>query len=133
MRYSAGSSAAAGRSVERASGDADLNVQEGRDAHRPGHRRVPRRPGQRPTARPGLTDDPDNVDGVADLAAGWGPVGEGGIVEQVDILGYHRLGVAKYRELGLRYPLADAAPASAEQLAAAAEHFSRRGLRVTTS
>jgi len=82
---------------------------------------------------PGLTDDPDNVDGVADLAAGWGPAGEGGIVEQVDILGYHRLGVAKYRELGLRYPLADAAPASAEQLAAAAEHFSRRGLRVTTS
>jgi pyruvate formate lyase activating enzyme len=82
---------------------------------------------------PGLTDDPDNVAGVADIAAGWGPAGEGGIVEQVDILGYHRLGVAKYRELGLRYPLADAPAATAEQLAAAAGHFTRRGLRVTTS
>ena len=82
---------------------------------------------------PGLTDDPDNIAGVADIAAGWGPVGEGGIVEQVDILGYHRLGVAKYRELGLRYPLADTAAATVEQLAAAAGHFTRRGLRVTTS
>ena len=82
---------------------------------------------------PGLTDDPDNIAGVADIAAGWGPVGEGGIVEQVDILGYHRLGVAKYRELGLPYPLADTVPATAEHLAAAAEHFTRRGLRVTTS
>jgi len=82
---------------------------------------------------PGLTDDPDNVAGVAELAAGWGAVAAGGIVEQVDILGYHRLGVAKYRELGMRYPLADTLPASAEQLAAAAEHFSRRGLHVTTS
>jgi pyruvate formate lyase activating enzyme len=81
---------------------------------------------------PGLTDDPDNVDGVADLAAGWGPADQGGIVEQIDILGYHRLGVAKYRELGLRYPLADTPAATAEHLAAAAEHFTRRGLRVTT-
>jgi pyruvate formate lyase activating enzyme len=82
---------------------------------------------------PGLTDDPDNVAGVADLAAGWGPAAEGGIVEQVDILGYHRLGVAKYSALGLRYPLADTPAATGEQIAAAAEHFTARGLLVTTS
>ncbi|MEU4421668.1 pyruvate formate-lyase-activating protein [Actinoplanes sp. NPDC024001] len=76
---------------------------------------------------PGLTDDPDNIAGVAEHAARWG-----GVLEQVDILGYHRLGVAKYRELGLRYPLEDTQPPTAEQLAAAAEHFTRRGLRVTT-
>jgi pyruvate formate lyase activating enzyme len=81
---------------------------------------------------PGLTDDPDNVAGVADIVAGWGPVESGGVVEQVDILGYHRLGVAKYEALGLQYPLGDTAPPTAEQLAAAAEHFAGRGLRVTT-
>ncbi|GID91390.1 pyruvate formate-lyase-activating protein [Amorphoplanes digitatis] len=82
---------------------------------------------------PGLTDDPDNVAGVADIAAGWGPAEAGGIVEQVDILGYHRLGVAKYRELGQAYPLADTPAATNEQITAAAEHFARRSLRVTTS
>ncbi|MFI1994521.1 pyruvate formate-lyase-activating protein [Actinoplanes sp. NPDC020271] len=76
---------------------------------------------------PGLTDDPANVDGVAEIAADWGDV-----VEQVDILGYHRLGVAKYRELGLRYPLTGTLPPTAAQLAAAAEHFTSRGLSVTT-
>ncbi|MCU7729131.1 pyruvate formate-lyase-activating protein [Actinoplanes sp. KI2] len=81
---------------------------------------------------PGLTDAPDNVAGVAEVAADWGPVEQGGVVEQVDILGYHRLGVAKYEALGLEYPLADIAPPTAEQLAAAAEHFTSRGLRVTT-
>lgn len=77
---------------------------------------------------PGLTDDPDNIAGVARHAARWRDV-----VEQVDILGYHRLGIAKYRELGLRYPLEDTRPPTAEQLAAAAAHFTDQGLRVTTS
>ncbi|GAA0433409.1 pyruvate formate-lyase-activating enzyme [Actinoplanes capillaceus] len=82
---------------------------------------------------PGLTDDPANIDGVAEYAARWGSVEDGGIIEQVDILSYHRLGVAKYRELGLRYPLPDTVPPTPEQLAAAAEHFTRRGLWVTTA
>ncbi|GIF17221.1 pyruvate formate-lyase-activating protein [Actinoplanes teichomyceticus] len=82
---------------------------------------------------PGLTDDPANIAGVADLAARWGSVDRGGVVEQVDILGYHRLGVVKYQELGMRYPLPDTVPPDAGQLAAAAAHFAERGLRVTTS
>ncbi|GIE89833.1 pyruvate formate-lyase-activating protein [Actinoplanes regularis] len=82
---------------------------------------------------PGLTDDPDNIAGVADFAARWGSVERGGVVEQVDILGYHRLGLAKYEELRLPYPLPDAVPPTTEQLAAAAACFSDRGLRVTAS
>ncbi len=81
---------------------------------------------------PGLTDDPVDVAGVADLAARWGTVAAGGIVEQVDVLPYHRLGVAKYAELGLRYPLAGVEPPDAEQIAAAVAHFAARGLRVTS-
>lgn len=76
---------------------------------------------------PGLTDDPANIGGVADLAARWGEA-----VEQVDILGYHRLGAAKYDELGLRYPLEGVEPPTADQLAAAAAHFTARGIPVTT-
>ncbi|WIN00577.1 pyruvate formate-lyase-activating protein [Actinoplanes oblitus] len=82
---------------------------------------------------PGLTDDPANIAGVAEHAARWGSAERGGVVEQVDILGYHRLGVAKYAALGLRYPLADTPPPDERQLAAAAAHFTDRGLRVTIS
>jgi pyruvate formate lyase activating enzyme len=82
---------------------------------------------------PGLTDDPANVAGVAEHAARWGATARGGVVEQVDILGYHRLGVAKYAELGMAYPLAETVPPDAGQLAAAARHFTDRGLRVTSS
>jgi pyruvate formate lyase activating enzyme len=76
---------------------------------------------------PGLTDDPENIAGVAALAARWDNV------DRVDVLGYHRLGVSKYEELGLRYPLAGVAPPSSDELARAADHFARRGLQVSTS
>lgn len=76
---------------------------------------------------PGLTDDPANVAGVADLAARWGNV------DRVDVLGYHRLGVAKYEELGLRYRLDGVQPPTAEQLAAAAAIFAGRGLPVSAT
>jgi hypothetical protein len=47
-------------------------------------------------------------------------------------VGYHRLGAARYREPGLRYPVPDTVPPTGERLAAAARHFTGRGLRVTT-
>jgi pyruvate formate lyase activating enzyme len=75
---------------------------------------------------PGLTDDPANVAGVADIVAGLGNV------ERVEVLGYHRLGVTKYAELGLRYPLDGVEPPTAAQLAAAAAPFAERGLTVLT-
>jgi pyruvate formate lyase activating enzyme len=74
---------------------------------------------------PGVTDDPANVEGLADFVAGLGNV------ERVDVLGYHRMGLQKYRELGLAYPL-DGVPApTAEQLAEARRPFAERGLVVT--
>ncbi|WP_440103048.1 pyruvate formate-lyase-activating protein [Streptosporangium sp. H16] len=53
---------------------------------------------------PGLTDDPEDIDGLAWFVAGLDNV------ERVDILPYHRLTAAKYRRLGRPYPLAGVAP-----------------------
>ncbi|GAA2640196.1 pyruvate formate-lyase-activating protein [Paractinoplanes durhamensis] len=76
---------------------------------------------------PGLTDDPENVAGVAKLGAAWGNV------DRVDVLGYHRLGVSKYEELGLRYPLDGVEPPTPAQLAAAAQIFADHGLEVSAT
>ncbi|MDK1475240.1 pyruvate formate-lyase-activating protein [Streptomyces sp. 549] len=71
---------------------------------------------------PGLTDDPENVDGVAAFAASLGNV------SRVDVLPFHRLGAAKWAALNRPFPLADTPPPTPEQVAAAREVFQRRGL-----
>jgi len=71
---------------------------------------------------PGLTDDPDNVGGVARFAAGLGNV------ERVDVLPFHRLAVHKYEELGLPFPLADVEPPDEAMLARALGQFRGAGL-----
>jgi pyruvate formate lyase activating enzyme len=71
---------------------------------------------------PGLTDDPDNVGGVASFAAGLGNV------ERVDVLPFHRLGAHKYRDLGLRFPLADVEPPDEATVARALGQFRETGL-----
>ncbi|HZC54065.1 MAG TPA: pyruvate formate-lyase-activating protein [Mycobacterium sp.] len=76
---------------------------------------------------PGLTDEPANVAGVADIAAELAPA-----VDRVEILGYHRLGITKWAQLGLDYPLADARPPTPGELAAAAAPFIDRGLTTFT-
>ncbi|MFL1897779.1 pyruvate formate-lyase-activating protein [Streptomyces tauricus] len=50
---------------------------------------------------PGLTDDPEAVEGLARFVAGLGSV------DRVDVLPFHRLGAAKYEALGLPFPLRD--------------------------
>lgn len=50
---------------------------------------------------PGLTDDPANVEGVARFLA---PMKN---VEWVEVLPFHQLGAFKWKELGLKYELAD--------------------------
>lgn len=74
---------------------------------------------------PGLTDAPENVDGLADFVAGLPNV------ERVDVLAYHRLGVAKYAALGLEYPLADVVEPDEAQVDAVRRRFADRGLVVT--
>lgn len=73
---------------------------------------------------PGLTDDPANVAGVADLVAGLSTV------ERVDVLPFHRLGAGKYRELGIPFPLADTEPPTPEQVEQVRDRFRERGLVV---
>ena len=72
---------------------------------------------------PGLTDDPAAVAEVADLAAELGPV-----VQRVEVLPYHRLGVDKYEALGRAYPLLHTPPPTLEQVRAALAIFRERGL-----
>ena len=74
---------------------------------------------------PGLTDAPENIDGLADFVAGLGNV------ERVDVLAYHRLGVSKYERLGLRYRLTCTPPPTREQVEDARERFASRGLVVS--
>jgi pyruvate formate lyase activating enzyme len=72
---------------------------------------------------PGLTDEPDHVARVADLAADLGD-----IVERVEILPYHRLGVAKYAALNRPYPLPDTPTPTSEQVDDALAIMRARGL-----
>lgn len=59
---------------------------------------------------PGLNDD------INDLKARVDRVRELKSLKQIDFLKYHKLGVGKYRELGLRYPLDDIGEVSEELL-----------------
>jgi pyruvate formate lyase activating enzyme len=74
---------------------------------------------------PGVTDDPQNVAGLAEFVAGLGNV------ERVDVLGYHRMGQQKYEAMGLPYPLDGVPPPTEDQLADARRAFAERGLTVT--
>jgi pyruvate formate lyase activating enzyme len=72
---------------------------------------------------PGLTDSPDGIADVADLCA---DISE--IVERVEVLPYHRLGVDKYAALGRAYPLLDTPSPSRESVERALAIFRERGL-----
>ncbi|WP_406465815.1 pyruvate formate-lyase-activating protein [Streptomyces sp. NBC_01622] len=50
---------------------------------------------------PGWTDDLDSVDALAGFVAGLGAV------ERVDVLPFHKMGAAKYKALGVPFPLHD--------------------------
>ncbi|MFI6151320.1 pyruvate formate-lyase-activating protein [Kitasatospora sp. NPDC051170] len=72
---------------------------------------------------PGLTDPAENVEGVAAFTASLGNV------TRVDVLPFHRLGLAKWRALGLTSTLADTPPPTADQTARARAAFEAHGLR----
>lgn len=71
---------------------------------------------------PGLTDGAANVSGVARFAASLGNV------ERVDVLPFHKLGAAKYRALGIRFPLADTPTPTPDQVRRARDRFAAAGL-----
>ena len=73
---------------------------------------------------PGLTDDYDNVEKVADICA------ELPSLERVEILRFHQMGRDKWHKLGLIYKLQNTEPPSPELTERVREQFRRRGLTV---
>jgi len=72
---------------------------------------------------PGVNDGGPNLDGLGRLVAATG-------LETIDLLPYHRAGIAKYERLGRPYPLSDVAPPTPEALECAARRLERCGLTV---
>jgi pyruvate formate lyase activating enzyme len=73
---------------------------------------------------PGLTDDYDNVEKVADICA------ELRSLERVEILRFHQMGKEKWHKLGLKYQLENVEPPSAELAERIRGQFRSRGLTV---
>lgn len=73
---------------------------------------------------PGLTDAPENIQGVADIVQNWGSV------ERVEVLPFHNMGEDKWASLGLDYTLKGVHPPSSESTEAAREVFRAKGLTV---
>jgi pyruvate formate lyase activating enzyme len=73
---------------------------------------------------PGLSDDFDNVEKVADLCA------ELKTLERVEILRFHQMGKDKWHRLGLEYKLENVEPPSAELSERVRGQFRSRGLTV---
>ena len=64
---------------------------------------------------PGLTDDEEGLRRTADFIRSLKTV------QRVEVLPYHTLGLFKWQKLNIPYPLPDAVPPTAEQLARAEE------------
>ncbi|MEQ6899692.1 pyruvate formate-lyase-activating protein [Nocardioides sp. YIM 152588] len=77
---------------------------------------------------PGVTDDPENVAGLAGFAAALGPA-----VERVEVLPFHRLGQHKYDALRLPFPLADTEPPDDALIRRVVGQFADQGLPVLSA
>lgn len=71
---------------------------------------------------PGLTDDPENVEQVADIVARWPNV------ERVEVLPFHNMGADKWRELGIPYNLEHTKPPTPESVEDTRQVFRDRGI-----
>jgi len=73
---------------------------------------------------PGLTDDFDNVEGVADFVSTLSSV------ERVEVLPFHKMGEHKWEAMDLKYQLKEIEPPSEELLARVLDQFRQRNLTV---
>jgi pyruvate formate lyase activating enzyme len=71
---------------------------------------------------PGLTDQIDDIKGIATFAAKLGNV------QRVDVLPFHQLGRYKWKELGIQYELERTEPPSAEAVEDVCRVFRAEGL-----
>ncbi len=72
---------------------------------------------------PGINDRPDDVAALGDVVRSMG-------LRRVDVLPYHRAGIAKYDRLNAEYRLRDTQPPSAEAVVAAVDTLAGFGLDV---
>jgi pyruvate formate lyase activating enzyme len=72
---------------------------------------------------PGINDDISALRQMAHLAKA------NPCIQQVDILGYHRTGIAKYARLGMVYGLDTVTPPTVEQLRTVVNLFRSEGVR----
>ncbi|NUB16940.1 pyruvate formate lyase-activating protein [Azospirillum brasilense] len=73
---------------------------------------------------PGLTDHLDEIEGLAEFAAGLE------VVERVDVLPFHKMGEFKWKQLGLPYALANTEPPPPELTERVRGIFRTQGLTV---
>lgn len=71
---------------------------------------------------PGINDDAENLEAVARFASTISGV------QQVSVLPYHKIGVQKFRRLGLTFPLEGLEPPSPEQVESAIARFRSFGM-----
>jgi pyruvate formate lyase activating enzyme len=74
---------------------------------------------------PGLTDDEENVEKVAEYVASLGHA-----VTRVEVLPFHQMGRDKWTELGMTYQLEDTQPPTPELVERVRGQFRTRGLTV---
>lgn len=73
---------------------------------------------------PGLTDDRENVAGLADFVANLRNV------ERVEVLPFHKMGEHKWERMGFSYQLKETQPPTSEQVQQVTDIFRSRGLKV---
>lgn len=71
---------------------------------------------------PGLTDDRQNVEKLADFVAGLKNI------EKVEVLPFHKMGEYKWQQLGYDYQLKDTQPPTPESIQQTLDIFRSRGL-----
>jgi len=73
---------------------------------------------------PGVNDDNGNISRIGEFVSRLGNV------EEVDVLPYHKLGIEKYKRLGMKYRMEEIQPPSKEEVEKIAERFRSHGLKV---
>ncbi|MFL6123603.1 pyruvate formate-lyase-activating protein [Actinophytocola sp.] len=74
---------------------------------------------------PGLTDEPDDIDGLASFVSTLRNV------ERLEVLPFHKLGAAKYAKLGIPFPLARTPAPEPDLVRRVRDQFAGHGITTT--